>query len=118
MSSPIHPEPQVPLSLDELRKKRAAAADFALPLASTLEVTDQGVRFCLFQKSNRFALDHDEQMIALTPQALFQAFAAVQGAWYGLIVRTSPMPVPGMPGTGPNGPNGPVGPPSNTGTPA
>lgn len=113
MATPIQP-PQVPLSLDELRKKRASVADFGLPVYSTLEMTDQGLKLCFFQKPNRFALDSDEQMIAITPVALYQAFVTVMGAWLGLDVRIQRMPVPGLR----EQPNGPSGTPSPASPPA
>lgn len=116
MASPIVPEQHPPLSLDELRKKRAAAVDWSnlLQVYSTLEITDRGPHFCFFQAPHRFAVPGDEQMVAVSPQALFMAFTAVQAAWYGLSVQFAPLPVPGMPGMSGTGPNGPAGPPSGT----
>lgn len=107
MATPIQPDQSHPLSLDELRKKRASAADFSLQVYSTLEMTDQGLKLCFFQAPNRFALPGDEQMIAMTPLALFQAFVTTMGAWLGLVVRIERMPVPGMPGPS-NGPGAPT----------
>lgn len=97
MASSSPPESSRPLTIAELRQKRAASADYGLQIYSTLEVGDQGPRFCFFQKPNRFALDSDEQMIAVTPQALFMAFVSVQAAWYGMTVQFGALPVPGMP---------------------
>lgn len=117
MSSPVHPEQQVPLSVEELRKKRASAVDWGQlpPLGTSLEFSERGPLTVVFRKRSRLEMDSAEQMVALTPQEIYQLFAHVQGAWYGFRVELHPLPVPGMPGPS----NGPTGqPPSATPTPA
>jgi hypothetical protein len=116
MATPITPDHSAPLSLDELRKKRASAVDWdhLLPLATTLDISDRGPHGCLFQKPNRFALEGDEQMIALTPVQAWMFATHMVAAWFGMTVSFSALPVPGMPGQqSPQG-NGPSGSASST----
>jgi len=117
MATPIQPDQSHPLSLEELRKKRASSVDWGQlpPLATSLEVSDRGPQTVFFRKRSRLEMDSAEQMVAITPQELFQANVYVQAAWYGLqCLGFAPLPVPGMPGQT----NGSSGPSSSTPNPA
>jgi hypothetical protein len=111
MATPIQPVESHPLSVEELRKKRATAVDWGQlpPLTTSLEISDRGPLPIFFRKRSRLEMDAAEQMVPVTPQELFMAFVHTQAAWYGMTVQFAALPVPGMPGQ-PNGPAGPASP--------